>query len=131
MPKEVSDHINGVVQLHGEKIQADIILDIAFVNEIRPFVMFEIKKVENEVSEDEEIKFLSSIKRRTQQEVNYKRSRITRKQSQMSEGRGIERILLSNIEELKQEENQLLSNLERAEIEVDNSLVSANLLQVI
>ena len=131
LSKEVSDHINGVVQLHGENIRSDINLDKDFVDEIRPFIMMEIKKVENDVIKDEEIKFLSSIKRRTQQELDYKKSRISRMESQLRDGRGIETILLSNIKELKQEENQLILNRENAKIEVNNSLISANLLQVI
>lgn len=129
--KEKSDHIFGKIQLYAEKIHNDISLDSVFVDTVRPFVMSKIMKMENEVRRDEEVKFLSNINRRTKQEINYVNSRINRLQSQIDQGKGIKQILLAKIHSLEQKEMNLLKNQKSSKIEVTNSLISTNLIQII
>jgi len=131
LSNNISDYIYGVAQLNCEQIKSDIKLDEVFVKLVRPFVMFEMKKNEDSIRQDEEVKFFSSIKRRTEQEINYYDSRIIRINKMLQEGKGIEAILRREIESFNLKREQLINNQKNAKLFVTHSLISTNLLQII
>jgi superfamily II DNA or RNA helicase len=128
---DISDHIYGAAQLNCEQFHSDIKLNNDFVKLVRPAVMMEMKNNEDVVRQDEEVKFISAIKRRTEQELNYIDSRIKRVDKMIQEGKGIEAILRREIEILNQKHVQLISNQQNAKVDVTHSLISVNLLQVV
>ncbi len=128
---EISDHVFGMVQLYGEKFQTDFPLDKQFVDEVRPFFAVKIYTNEQSIKEDEEIKFLSGIRRRAEQELNYIDKRLERIEGQLIEKKGIEAILKKEIENLNLKKEQLIFNEKNAKIETNQSLISINLLQIL
>ena len=128
---DVSDHVFGMVQLYGEKFQTDFPLDKQFVDEVRPFFAVRIYNHEQSIKEDEEIKFLSGIRRRAEQELNYINKRLERITGQLLEKKGIEAILKKEIENLNLKKEQLELNEKNAKIETSQSLISINLLQIL
>jgi len=98
---------------------------------VRPSINSAIIKDVNQIREDERVKFFSSLNRRTDQEVNYIDSRITRMNRLLSEGKGIEAIIRSDIENLTQKKEELLRNKDYAKVEAENNLMSVNLLEVV
>ena len=134
LDNKISDHVFGMVQLYGEKFQSDLQLDKEFIDLVRPTISMEIIKNEKEIIEEEKIKFLSAIRRRTEQEVNYIKERIKRTEGQLQQigGQiGLETIYKNRIESWRVREKQLLMNQENAKIEPNKSLISVNLLQII
>ena len=92
-----------------------------------------MKMIEDESNTkiDEEIRFISSVMRRTEQEVNYIDSRVERLKKQLIEGKGIEAILKKNMDDLINRKMKLIENQERANIKVTHKLISVNLVEVI
>lgn len=129
---DISEHIFGVAQLNAEQFHnTDIELNDEFVRIIRPSIMMEMKKNEVQVHIDEETKFISAIKRRSEQENNYINSRINRMEKMLSEGKGIEAILRNEIETLKQKRDLINKNTKNARVTVKHNLISANLIEII
>jgi len=128
----ISEYIYGIAQLHCEQfLSEDFKPNEDFVKAVRPDIMMEMKKNEQIVKQDEEVKFLSAIKRRTEQELNYIDSRIKRVEKMIKEGKGIEAILSREIEVLNQKREQLISTQQNARVDVTHSLISVNLLQIL
>jgi superfamily II DNA or RNA helicase len=130
LSSDESEHIYGIAQLKCEQFPSDIILNQDFVNYVRPTVMMEMKKNEYIVKHDEEVKFISAIKRRTEQELKYCNNRIERLTKQLAEGKVPEPIWRKNIEELEQRKEQLLYAQKNAKVDVNHTLISVNLLQI-
>jgi len=128
---KTSDHIYGLAQSNCEQFHSDLKLDTDFINVVRPYIMMEMKRNEDSIREDERIKFISGIKRRNEQEMNYINSRVARMEQMLEEGKGIEAILRKEIESLKQKERNITMTQQNARVEVSHSLISANLLQVV
>lgn len=128
---EISDHIYGLVQLQGEQFHSTISLNREFVDAVRPAIMMEMKKEEIQFKDDEEVKFLSAIRRRTEQEVHYIDSRVGRIESMLKEGKGIEAILRKELEEFRLKRNRLIEAQAKAKIEVSHSFISANILELV
>jgi DNA polymerase II small subunit/DNA polymerase delta subunit B len=128
---DLGDQIYGRVQMHGSLFESDLRLDREFVNEIRSPIMLAMKENENSIKEDEEIKFKSSLKRRTEQELNYINSRLDRLELMVAEGRGIEAILLNDIANLRDKKDKLIQNQEKAHLEVGHALISTNLIEIV
>ncbi|HPR72972.1 MAG TPA: SNF2-related protein [Bacteroidales bacterium] len=129
--KETSEYIFGHAQLNCGMFLSEVRSDQEFIDTIRPSINSAIIKDVKQTLEDEEVKFLSSLNRRTDQEVNYIDSRITRMNRLLSEGKGIEAIIKSDIENLTQKKEELLRNKSYAKVEAENNLMSVNLLEIV
>jgi hypothetical protein len=131
LDRTVSETVHGILHLKGEQMFGDSELNPATVQEIRNSVSFEIIKDQESIKEDESLKFFSSIRRRTEQEMNYISNRIGRIEKMLTEGKGIEAILRKEIEGLRNKEVTLTRNQELARIDVNHAVISVNLLEVI
>ena len=131
LDNKVSEYILGIAQLNCDMFLSDVKSDQEFINMVRPSINSAIIKDVNQIKEDERVKFFSSLNRRTDQEVNYIDSRITRMNRLLSEGKGIEAIIRSDIENLTQKKEELLRNKDYAKVEAENNLMSVNLLEVV
>lgn len=129
--KRISDHLVGLAQLQGQQMFENLPFNNEAVKEIRRIVGAEIMKEQGATLEDEKVKFFSSVRRRTEQELNYIEKRITRMERFLVEGKGIEAILKKDIRDLQNKKEQLLATLDNSRLEVNNSLVSVNLIQVL
>jgi superfamily II DNA/RNA helicase len=128
---EYSDYIHGIVQTKGELFLETFPLNPHIVSELRNDITKEIINDQCQVEADEKVKFLSGIKRRTEQEITYINNRIHRINGMLSAGKGIEAILKNDREALNQKKERLLINQQNANLNVSNSLISVNLLKVI
>ncbi|MBL0337517.1 MAG: hypothetical protein IPP73_20025 [Chitinophagaceae bacterium] len=109
----------------------DLPLSKEAVKAIRTCVSMEIRKRQDVINEDETIRYISSVRRRTEQEVSYINTRISRMERFLTQGKGIEAILKKEILDLNRRKEQLLDSQEKASLEVSNNIVSVNLIQVL
>ncbi len=128
---DIADHVYGKLQLHAIQMLSSLPIDRQFVEEVRSPILMKMKEDEAATKIDEEVRFLSSIKRRTEQEVNYIDNRLDRLKFQLSEGQGIEAILKKNLEDLSNRKMKLLENQGRSDITVSHKLISVNLVQIV
>lgn len=128
---ELGEHIYGQTQLYCERFGEDLELTREFVGEIRRPIMMKIKAIESAVRADEEIRFRSSIRRRIRQEMSYYQSRINRVQDMLSSGIGVENFLRKDLSDYERRIKSLEEEGRGARIEVDHTLISTNMLQVI
>ena len=131
LDRNTSDIIHGISQLNSEQMFTDLQLEPAIVKKIRSKISIEVFQDQEFIKEEENLKFLSSIRRRTEQELNYITNRIKRIDNMLSNNKGIHAILRSEIEELSNKRIALLKNLEDARLEVDHAIISVNLLEII
>jgi hypothetical protein len=129
--KKVGDYLHGLVQIKGEQLLETFPLDPEAVREIRNLISMEMINEQKITEKDEEVKFMSIIKRRTGQELNYIDKRIERKEMQLAEKKGIATILRNDITELRLRRTQLLENLSNSRVDVNHALISVNLVKVI
>jgi len=104
---------------------------LIIVKEIRNFISIEIIKDQEIIKEDESLRFISSIRRRTDQEISYVNNRIRRIEKMLLEDKGIEAILRKEIGDLENRGKLLVNNQELAQIDVTHSIISVNFLEVI
>ena len=127
LENEKGEYVFGQVEINGEQMFEQIQFNDEIINKIMnplSMVMFqEQEKLKNE----EELKFHSSIRRRTEQEVNFIEKRIEREEASNRP----ENIRRSNIEKLKERKRKLHFHQENANLKVNNSLISVNLLQIL
>ncbi|AXE16689.1 hypothetical protein DR864_02560 [Runella rosea] len=132
LDENISDYIYGILQLNCEQLYDDNVkLNTEIVQAIRPSIMMEIKNREKDIRDDEEIKFFSSIKRRTEQELKYINSRINRISEMIINNNGIEAILIKEKKNFLQKQIDLEKINTNARIEVSHSIISINLLKII
>ena len=129
--RETGDQLNAVIELNGDQMFDNLELDKDIVMAIRTQVSIEIRKMQNEIKEDETIRFVSSVRRRAEQEIAYLETRIARIEHFIAEGRGIEAIQRKEILGFQNRISQIFSDQEKAGITVSNIIVSVNLVQVI
>lgn len=128
---DTSDHLHGIMQINGEQFIEELPpLNKSSVREIRNKISNQIYHEQEEIKEDEQIKFLSGIRRRTEQEVNYIDKRIERIERMLKDAKGTEAIRQKEIEDFKHKREQLLDNQEKAFVEVSHTLISVNFLQI-
>ncbi|RYY77933.1 MAG: DEAD/DEAH box helicase [Moraxellaceae bacterium] len=130
LSEDVSDYVHGVVQTMGEQLSDCPELDSDTVQFLRDHISTEMYFRKEAVKKDEIIKFLSSIRRRAEQEINYIDTRIQRAEGMLLKDKAIEAILRSRIEELKQKRKKVLDAQSRATLDVSQSLISVNLLSI-
>jgi superfamily II DNA or RNA helicase len=128
--EKLSDNIFGLSQLKCELFTCELTDNLSFIDEVRPVINLAIIKDVEKIKENEEVKFISGLNRRTEQEVNFLNSRISRISKLLEEGKGIEAILRSEIENLSIKKDELLRNRELAKVEAENTLLSVNLLEI-
>ncbi len=128
---DFSDYIFGLTQLKCKQFYSNIKLDSEFINDIRPSIMMEMRREEQSIYQDEEVRFISGIKRRTEQEINYIDSKIKRIRLMLEEKKGIEAILLREIESLILKRAQLINNQVKASVDVAQALISITLLEIL
>ncbi len=128
---DFSEYVLGIVQSKGEQLLENLPLNADAVNELRNHFYTEIISNKIRIEEDEKIKFLSGIRRRTEQEISYMKSRIKRMEGMLLQGQGIEAIHRKNIENMKSKMEILLLNQQAASLHVSHALISVNLIKVI
>lgn len=128
---EMADHLYGKIQIDGEQMFSTITLDPQIVEEIRSPILMKMIEEEAKTKIDEEIRFISSINRRAEQEINYLDNRIERIQQQIRDGNGIEAILKKNLEDVTNRKGKLIENQENSNITVTHKLISVNLVEVL
>lgn len=125
-----SDHLFAQLQEHAEQLLDDINPDKEFVDAIRPSVMMRIKAKEDEVKEDEELKFFSDINRIAEQNIDVLERRRDRLEGQIEVGSKIEPVQRKNLATLENEIQNIRTRMNQARIEVSNSIISVNLIQI-
>jgi len=130
LENEVSEYLNGSLQQFGELMNEDLELDSIAVKEIRKIISMKVLSEQNLVRDDEKIKFISSIRRRAEQEITYLEKRVQRVEKNLNENRGIEPILKKEILNLKEKISQIQTSQQSAKIEVNHTIMSVNLIQV-
>jgi superfamily II DNA or RNA helicase len=128
---KISENIFGFSQLKCEMFNSELEANQDFIDLVRPSINSAIIRDVQHIKEDEEIKFISGLNRRTDQELNFINSRINRMNKLLAEGKGIEAILKSDIENLKLKRDDLMRNKDLAKVEAENNLMSVNLLEVV
>lgn len=131
MENKTSETVFGFSQLKCEMFSSDGDLDQDFINKVRTPINSAIIKDVQQIKEDEEVKFLSGLNRRAEQELNFINSRIKRINKLLDEGKGIEAILKRDIENLTIKRDEITRNKDFAKVEAENNLMSVNLLEVL
>jgi hypothetical protein len=130
MKGDVADEIMGIAQKEGKMPQA--IPSFNGLSElIRTPVQLRILEHEMMLHEDEKVRMNSSVMRRRMQQEHFFRNQIERKEQLLYEGRGIRRILESDIAALEEERDRVLASMEEPHVESGNEVVSINYLQII
>lgn len=127
---DLSDFVYGVAQLKAEQFLTDIQCDAEIVRVIRPIVSMEMTRVKDSVADEEKLRFHSSLHRRIERELEYIEVRIQRSIENIRNG-AIETVEKSKIVELENRKAILLNQQRQAHVEVEQELISVNLLEVL
>lgn len=128
--EQTGNKLFAACQSHAEYFKSEISLNHELIKALRSIISMKIIEIESEVKEDEEIKFYSSIDRRTNQEIAYLTQRIERLDTQLREGKGIAAILKSNRNDFLKRLEQSRHQKENATIEVGHHLIALNFIHI-
>lgn len=128
---KVAEKVFGIAQLNCEMFTTEVVSDSSFIDQVRPVLSASIINDVKRVKEDEEVRFISALNRRSEQELNFIETRLRRIDRLITEGKGIEAILRKDVANLTIKKEEILRNKAEAKIEAENTLMSVNLVEII
>lgn len=126
-----ADLLTSILLDKGRIFETELNLNEEFVSAIKPAIMIKMSQIEEEICEDEKIKFESSIQRRTDQELAYLNRWLERRERQLAEGNVPVGPWKKYIQDLEDRIEQATNNLKASNLETTHSLVSTNLIEVL
>lgn len=101
-----------------------------FMTHVRTPIADAIRRKQKSIEDDKRLRLQSSSTRRARQLRQFYDNQIERRRELLQEGRGIEDILTSEIDELEEEKETKIQEIENIDIDSSNDIISVNHLEV-